>query len=79
MRYSIQSTVGQRDLFFLLTVSDNVAEGFVVQIARNVDGRKVHQGIDLFFAESGRLAGQSFDQFARVDFAIARWVQNFER
>ena len=68
-----------RKLLFLLTVSDDVAEGLVVQGAWDIDGGELHKGINLLLVEAGGLAGKGIEQDLVGDFALARGIEDLER
>ena len=67
------------NLFLLLTVSDDVAEGLVVQGAWDIDGGELHKGINLLLVEAGGLAGKGIEQDLVGDFALARGIEDLER
>jgi hypothetical protein len=66
------------NLFFFLTVSDDVAEGLVVEVAGDVNGGEFHESVDFFFGESSGLTGEGFDQLRGVDLASSSGVQDLE-
>ena len=59
-------------------MSDDVAEGFVVQVAGDIDGSEVHKSINFFLRKSRSFAGKGLDEFLGVDFAASRGVKDLE-
>ena len=66
------------NLFLLLTVSDDVAEGLVVQGAGDIDGGELHEGVDFLLVEAGGLAGEGVEEDLVWDLALAAWVEDLE-
>ena len=68
----------QSRLFFFLTVSDDITEGLVVEVATNINWGEFHQSIDFFLVEAGGFAGKGIQKNFVWDLALSRWVEDFE-
>ena len=68
----------QSRLFFFLTVSDDITEGLVVEVATNINWGEFHQSIDFFLIEAGGFAGKGIQKNFVWDLALSRWVEDFE-
>ena len=68
----------QSRLFFFLTVSDDITEGLVVEVATNINWGEFHQSINFFLIEAGGFAGKGIQKNFVWDLALSRWVEDFE-
>ena len=68
----------QSRLFFFLTVSDDITEGLVVEVATNINWGEFHQSIDFFLVEAGGFAGKGIQKNFVWDLALSSWVEDFE-
>ena len=59
-------------------MSNDVTEGFIVQVATNIDWGELHQGINFFLVEAGGLAGQGVEEDTVGDLALAGWIEDLE-